>query len=77
MSREIFKGTSSVIAERMLSIFGEVYKIDDLLLHVTASIGITVLLEDGPDYKTSVYHAVQALYKAKEARNQYVFYDEF
>ena len=64
------------IAERMLSIFQETYEIHDLSLHVTSSIGITVFLEDELDYRTLIYRADQALYQAKEKRNQYMFYDK-
>ncbi len=64
------------IAERMLSIFQETYEIHDLSLHVTSSIGITVFLEDELDYKTLIYRADQALYQAKEKRNQYMFYEK-
>ena len=61
----------------MLSIFQETYEIHDLSLHVTSSIGITVFLEDELDYRTLIYRADQALYQAKEKRNQYMFYDKF
>nr|WP_249317179.1 sensor domain-containing diguanylate cyclase [Bacillus sp. FJAT-50079] len=65
------------IAERMLLVFQEAYKIDDFSLHVTSSIGITIFQDDGLDYQSFIYRADQALYQAKERRNQYIFFDKY
>jgi GGDEF domain-containing protein len=43
-------------------------------MNTTASIGISIYPKDGKDSKTLTDHADQALYLAKETRNQLKFY---
>jgi diguanylate cyclase (GGDEF)-like protein/PAS domain S-box-containing protein len=59
------------IAERLVSSFQEIYEIDNLMLHVSSSIGVAVFPEDGLEYRKLIYQADQALYLAKKERNQY------
>jgi diguanylate cyclase (GGDEF)-like protein/PAS domain S-box-containing protein len=62
------------ITERIHQAFQQPYNINDELLHITSSIGISVFPRHGIDARSLIYHADQALYKAKEERNQYQFY---
>lgn len=63
----------SSIAKRMHQAFQEPYEINDTSLHVTASIGISILSKDGLDAKSLIFNADKALYKAKVQKNNYSF----
>ncbi|MHA6252513.1 diguanylate cyclase domain-containing protein [Oceanobacillus sp. CAU 1775] len=63
-------------AERMIDTFQEPYEINGLTLHITASIGISILPDNTSETKSLIFRADEALYKAKEQRNQYLFYSE-
>ena len=62
------------IAKRMQSIFKAPYIINKQTLDVTTSIGISVYPEHGSIVRHLISHADQALYRAKESRNRFVFY---
>ncbi|WP_246197132.1 diguanylate cyclase domain-containing protein [Cytobacillus depressus] len=62
------------IAERMHSTFKAPYSIDKKTFDVTSSIGISVYPEHGLNERLLISHADQALYRAKENRNRFVFY---
>ncbi|WP_249871544.1 sensor domain-containing diguanylate cyclase [Oceanobacillus saliphilus] len=62
------------VAKRMQSAFQRPYQISENILDVTSSIGIAVFPKDGLKSRSLIHHADQALYRAKENRNQYVFY---
>jgi diguanylate cyclase (GGDEF)-like protein/PAS domain S-box-containing protein len=51
-------------------------KVDDILLNVSASIGVTVYPSDNVDAEQLLRHADQAMYKAKqEGKNRYHLFD--
>ncbi len=58
------------VASRMLQALGEVHSIDGHDLHVTASIGISIFPDDGPDAETLIKNADTAMYQAKENGHQ-------
>jgi diguanylate cyclase (GGDEF)-like protein/PAS domain S-box-containing protein len=68
---EVEKADDTVpVAIRMLQTLGEVHSIDGHDLHVTASIGISVYPDDGPDAETLIKNADTAMYQAKENGHQ-------
>ena len=63
--------------ERVLARLAMPYRIDNLELTLTASIGVTLYPSDATDSDTLLRHADQAMYEAKEAgRNRYHFFDQ-
>lgn len=62
------------IAERFLNALQKPYLIQNHILNVTSSIGISIFPKDGNSLKTLIRTADIALYKAKEKRNHYSFY---
>ncbi|MEJ2590842.1 MAG: EAL domain-containing protein [Candidatus Thiodiazotropha sp.] len=63
--------------ERVLARLAMPYRIDNLELTLTASIGVTLYPSDATDSDTLLRHADQAMYEAKEAgRNRYYFFDQ-
>jgi diguanylate cyclase (GGDEF)-like protein len=63
------------IAERMYTAFQIPYRIKDQEIVVTSSIGISIFPESATDSRSLILHADQALYKAKEKRNQIIFHN--
>jgi diguanylate cyclase (GGDEF)-like protein/PAS domain S-box-containing protein len=62
-------------AARMLGAVGAAHSIDQHELHITASIGVSVFPDDGPDAETLVKNADTAMYQAKEnGRQSYRFF---
>lgn len=55
------------VANRVLNSFSEPFKIDELSLHVSASIGITLCPDDGRELDTLLINANAAMRRAKEA----------
>ena len=65
----------TTIVEKILNAFKEPFKIDNHLLYVTVSIGISVCPLDGKDPYILLRNADSAMYKAKsEGRNKFWFY---
>ncbi|MBI1890731.1 MAG: EAL domain-containing protein [Burkholderiales bacterium] len=63
------------VAQKILSSILEEYLLDGQLIHITASIGISVFPEDGADEFTLMKHADIAMYRAKEkGKNNFQFY---
>jgi diguanylate cyclase (GGDEF)-like protein len=54
-------------ASDALSTLSQPYKINDIEVHVTASIGIAFYPENGTDAETLISHADQSLYNAKRS----------
>lgn len=62
------------IAQRLYKALQQPYQIKRNYIKTTASIGISIYPKDGKDRETLKDHADQALYLAKESRNQLKFY---
>jgi diguanylate cyclase (GGDEF)-like protein/PAS domain S-box-containing protein len=62
------------IARRLNVALQRPYQIKGHLVETTSSIGISIYPKDGKDSETLINHADQALYLAKETRNQFKFY---
>jgi diguanylate cyclase (GGDEF)-like protein/PAS domain S-box-containing protein len=61
---------AAFIAGRMLESVAQAYSIDGHDLHVTASIGVSLFSEDGPDAETLIKNADNAMYQAKQNGHQ-------
>jgi diguanylate cyclase (GGDEF)-like protein len=57
---------AGITASRMLQAVAEAYAIDRHDVRVTASIGVSVYPDDGPDAETLIKNADTAMYQAKE-----------
>jgi diguanylate cyclase (GGDEF)-like protein/PAS domain S-box-containing protein len=67
---------AAIAARRMLQAVAEAHFIDLHDLHVTASIGVSVYPDDGPDAETLIKNADTAMYQAKEnGRQSYQFFE--
>lgn len=62
------------ITNRMKIALQDPYKIEGVEITVTCSIGISVFPENGSSSKTLIFHADQALYKAKKNKNQIILF---
>jgi diguanylate cyclase (GGDEF)-like protein/PAS domain S-box-containing protein len=66
---------AAITATRMLHDIAGAHSIDNQDLHVTASIGVSVYPDDGPDAETLIKNADTAMYQAKEnGRQSYQFF---
>ena len=64
------------VLERLLLAASEPVIIDDIVLNVSASIGVTLYPQDDVDADQLMRHADQAMYAAKESgKNRYHFFD--
>ena len=68
-------GAASRAAEKILKAMEERFQIDDLTLHISASIGVAIYPEDGPDADTLLRHADVAMYVAKRRKGACDVYD--
>jgi diguanylate cyclase (GGDEF)-like protein/PAS domain S-box-containing protein len=65
-----------IAAEKILESFSASMHIPDQVLHLSASIGISIFPEDGHDIHNLLKNADTALYRAKDSgRNRFQFYD--
>jgi diguanylate cyclase (GGDEF)-like protein/PAS domain S-box-containing protein len=65
------------VANKVHEVTKEVYKVDDHILHVSASIGVTLISKEMNDLNAILKHADLAMYQAKEeGRNRTCFYEE-
>ncbi len=63
------------VAAGIVRRLGEVYSIDEKILHITASVGISMFPADGEDVETLMKHADAAMYHAKDkGRNNFQFF---
>ncbi len=63
---------ATIVAEKILDVMQEPFRLDGHEVHVTASIGITIYPMDDKDLASLVKDADQAMYRAKKAgRNNY------
>ncbi|BBP05250.1 hypothetical protein TPL01_23990 [Sulfuriferula plumbiphila] len=68
---------TALSAQKILAVLTVPYRIDQLELHVTVSIGISIYPEDGHDADTLIKSADTAMYHAKEnGRNNYQFFEQ-
>jgi diguanylate cyclase (GGDEF)-like protein len=66
----------AILARRILRAMSEAHSIDNLDLHVTTSIGVSVYPDDGLDGEALVKNADTAMYHAKEnGRQSYQFFE--
>jgi diguanylate cyclase (GGDEF)-like protein/PAS domain S-box-containing protein len=66
---------AAISARRMLQALAEAHSINQHDLQVTASIGVSIYPDDGPDAETLVKNADTAMYQAKEnGRQNYRFF---
>ncbi|MBU1690492.1 MAG: EAL domain-containing protein [Gammaproteobacteria bacterium] len=66
---------SSLVAERLIEVFGKSFRVSDQDLLVSTSIGICVFPDNGDDSSTLLQNADAAMYEAKrQGRNRFVFY---
>jgi diguanylate cyclase (GGDEF)-like protein/PAS domain S-box-containing protein len=66
---------AAIAAVRMLQAVAEPHSIDEHDLFVTASIGVSIYPEDGPDAETLIKNADTAMYQAKEnGRQSYQYF---
>ena len=66
---------ASILAEKILKVLADAINIDDNMLYVSSSIGISLYPEDGTSVSNLLKYADSAMYKAKdEGRNNYQFY---
>ena len=59
-----------IMTRRILQALAEAHSIDERVLHITTSIGVTIYPEDGPDAETLIKNADTAMYQAKENGRQ-------
>jgi diguanylate cyclase (GGDEF)-like protein/PAS domain S-box-containing protein len=66
---------AAAVARKLLSTLSEPYPVDDRMLSITPTVGISVYPRDGADSDTLVRNADAAMYHAKESgKNRYWFY---
>ncbi|WP_415405568.1 EAL domain-containing protein [Sulfurovum sp. CS9] len=66
---------ASLLAEKILEVLAEPMHIDDYILYVSGSIGISLYPQDAADAQYLLKYADTAMYKAKEeGRNNFQFY---
>ena len=66
----------SVVAARLIDELKQPFYIENLEMHVSASIGVSCYPNDGNDEQTLLRHADIAMYQVKEqGRNAYLFYE--
>jgi diguanylate cyclase (GGDEF)-like protein/PAS domain S-box-containing protein len=69
------RGDAAVSAERVLSALSKPHSIDNHLLHISASLGISVYPQDGEETEILVHNADTAMYCAKDSgRNTFKFF---
>jgi diguanylate cyclase (GGDEF)-like protein len=65
----------TIVAQKLLAELGRPYALAGRELHVTASIGVSVLPDDAMDARVLMKHADMAMYAAKQAgKNTLQFY---
>ncbi len=66
----------SLTFQRILESIGEIYRLDEFELHISASVGITVFPFDDGDTDSLMRHADQAMYVSKQSgRNRFHLFD--
>lgn len=67
---------AGVVANKILNSFVEPFKVSDLELYLTASIGVAIYPDDGQDVETLFKNADAAMYEVKKSdKNSFRYYD--
>ena len=66
---------AEVLAKKVLAAFDQPFQLAGHAFKVTASLGISLYPHDGKDAETLLTRADIAMYRAKQTRNTYKFYD--
>jgi len=70
------EGNLSSFLERLISVFNEPFKINENMIHLTASIGVSIYPDDGDTEEELMNNANTAMYRAKElGKNKYLLFD--
>ena len=69
-------GDASVVSEKILWALSQPLEIKGRVLHISASVGVSLYPEDGSDADTLVSRSDNALYHAKERRNSFQFFQK-
>jgi diguanylate cyclase (GGDEF)-like protein len=67
---------AEVLARKVLTVFDRPFQLAGHEFQVTASIGISLYPRDGQDAETLLTHADIAMYRAKQHKNTYSFYED-
>jgi diguanylate cyclase (GGDEF)-like protein len=67
---------AAVLAKKVLTAFDRPFQLAGHVFKVTASIGISLYPRDGHDAETLLTHADIAMYRAKQYKNTYRFFDD-
>ena len=67
---------AGAIAKRILKALQSPFALENDWIHITTSIGIAIYPDHGTNSETLLKNADAALYKAKEKRNNYQYYDQ-
>ena len=68
----------SLVAQKILSALVEEFPLNGQLIHITASIGISIFPDDGKDEFALMKHADIAMYRAKDrGKNNFQFYSAY
>ena len=66
----------SKLLEKSLSLFQEAWIVDEHILNITTSIGVTIYPDDADNEKKLLNNADEAMYKSKElGRNKIIYFD--
>jgi len=66
---------AAITARRVLKAVADAHHVDGLDLHVTASVGVSIYPEDGPDAESLIKNADTAMYQAKKSgRKSFQFF---
>ena len=70
------EGSISSCLERLISVFDEPFKINENMIYLTASLGVSIYPDDGDTEEELMNNANTAMYKAKElGKNKYLLFD--
>ena len=67
--------SASNVAEKICRSVGQPFVFMQQKMFVTTSIGISIFPDDGEDVSALIKHADSAMFRAKEKRNNFCFYE--
>lgn len=72
----VMESSITPLLERLISIFKEPFKANENIIHLTASIGVSIYPDDGDTEEELMNNANTAMYKAKElGKNKYLLFN--